>query len=61
MLIYKIVNPVLHLLCFGVTKTPIRPRVWDQNQFGMSAITINNTRLLCLPSTKKLFVPPPVG
>jgi len=59
--ISKIVNPVLHLLCFGVTKTPIRPRVWDQNQFGTSAITINHTRWLCVPSTKKLFVPPPSG
>lgn len=48
----KIVNNAAHLLCFGVTPTPIKPRVWDQNQFGTSALRILRTRWLCLPSTK---------
>lgn len=55
----KIVNRAAHLLCFGVRPTPRKPRVWDQNQFGTSAIAIGRTRWLCLPSTKVL-VPPPV-
>lgn len=48
----KIVNSVAHLLCFGVTPTPIKPKVWDQNQFGTSAMRILRTKWLCLPSTK---------
>jgi hypothetical protein len=48
----KIVNSAAHLLCFGVTPTPIKPKVWDQNQFGTSAMRIVRTRWLCLPSTK---------
>jgi hypothetical protein len=51
--VYKIVNPVWHLLCFAVTKTPTHP-AWDQNQFGTSALKIIMTRWLCLPSTKKI-------
>ncbi len=49
-----IVNPVAHLLCFQVTRTPIVPRVWDENQFGTSAIGIGQTKWLCLPSTKRV-------
>lgn len=48
----KIVNNSAHLLCFGVTPTPTKPRVWDQNQFGTSAMAIGKTRWLCVPSTK---------
>ena len=55
----KIVNRAAHLLCFGVTPTPIRPKVWDQNQFGTSAMRILRTKWLCLPSNK-VVVPPPV-
>jgi hypothetical protein len=51
--VYKIVNPVWHLLCFGVSPTPIR-QPWDQNQFGTSRVDIVQTRWLCLPSTKKI-------
>lgn len=57
--ITKIVNRAAHLLCFGVTPTPKKPRVWDQNQFGTSPMAIVRTKWLCLPSTKVL-VPPPV-
>lgn len=55
----KIVNAAAHLLCFGVSRTPTRPGVWDQNQFGTRKIAIIRTRWLCLPSTK-VVVPPPV-
>jgi hypothetical protein len=52
--VYKIINPAQHLLCFAVTKTPVNPTVWDENQFGTSKLTVNSTRWLCLPSTKRL-------
>lgn len=55
----RIVNRAAHLLCFGVTPTPKKPKVWDQNQFGTSSITIGRTKWLCLPSIK-VVVPPPV-
>ena len=48
----KIVNSAAHLLCFGVTPTPTKPKVWDQNQFGTSAMRILRTQALCLPSAK---------
>lgn len=56
----RIVNPRVHLLCFPVSKTPIRPRVFDKNQFGTAVVQINRTaisRLLCLPSTKQVLHP----
>ena len=31
--VFKIINPAMHLLCFPVSKTPIRNPVWDENQF----------------------------
>jgi hypothetical protein len=52
--VFKIINPAMHLLCFPVSKTPIRPTIWDENQFGTAKLTVTATRLLCLPSTKKL-------
>lgn len=55
----RIVNRAAHLLCFGVTPTPKKPRVRDQNQFGTSVMTVVRTRWLCLPSIKVL-VPPQV-
>jgi len=55
----KIVNHAAHLLCFAVTPTPKKPKVWDQNQFGTSAMAIVRTKWLCLPS-RKVIVPPPV-
>jgi len=47
-------NPIVHphgsLVCFPVSQTPIKPRVWDLNQFGRAVVTIHRTALLCLPS-----------
>jgi hypothetical protein len=51
---YKIIDPVTHLLCFGGPKTPFKPKVWDENQFGTSVVHIKATKWLCLPSTKKI-------
>jgi hypothetical protein len=53
--VFPIVNPVTHLLCFPVTKTPIKPRVFVQNQFGSAVVTIGHTSLLCVPSTKRVI------
>jgi hypothetical protein len=50
-----ITNPAAHLLCFRVSKTPAISPVWDQNQFGTGELNIGLTRLLCLPSAKKLI------
>lgn len=52
--VYPIVNPTWHLLCFPISKTPIVPRVWDQNQFGTATVTIQATNSLCVPSTKTI-------
>ena len=52
--VFKIINPAMHLLCFPVSKTPIRNPVWDENQFGTSKVTIQATSTLCVPSTKKI-------
>jgi hypothetical protein len=51
---YPIINATTHLLCFPVSQTPIKNPVWDQNQFGTSAVTIGSTNWLCLPSTKTI-------
>ena len=56
--VYKITNPRAHLLCFAVTPTPVISPVFDQNQFGTSPVTIEVTKLLCLPSYKSVVVPP---
>jgi hypothetical protein len=52
---YPMVNPDLHLLCYPVTKTPIRNPVYAQNQFGSVKMTVGKTTVLCLPSTKRLL------
>jgi hypothetical protein len=52
--VFPIINPTMHLLCFPVTKTPIIPTVWDENQFGTSVVKIKATTWLCPPSTKKI-------
>ncbi len=52
---YPIINPILHLLCFQVTKTPFPPDVFDQNQFGSAKVDITGTNLLCLPSKKTVI------
>ena len=44
----------MHLLVFPVSKTPIVPKVWDENQFGTSPVTIKATKYLAVPSTKKI-------
>jgi hypothetical protein len=52
---YPIIDPATHLLCFVGPKTPIKPKVWDENQFGTSVVYIKATKWLCLPSTKKVL------
>ena len=54
---YPMVNPDMHLLCYAVTKTPIRNPVYAQNQFGSATMHVGAgvTRLLCLPSKKRLL------
>jgi hypothetical protein len=54
---YPIIDPAMHLLCFAGIKTPIKPRVWDENQFGTSAVAIRTAKWLCLPSTKVVVGP----
>jgi len=49
---YPILNAKTHLLCFGVSTTPTKKTVYDQNQFGTGKVNILRSRLLCLPSTK---------
>ena len=51
---YPMIDPATHLLCFGGPKTPIKPKVWDENQFGTSVVYIRATKWLCLPSTKQV-------
>jgi hypothetical protein len=53
--IYKPTNTVTHLLCFNVGPTPIKPVVYDLNQFGSATVKITKARWLCLPSTKKVI------
>jgi hypothetical protein len=48
---YPIIDAKTHLLCFLV-KHPIKPVVYDKNQFGTAKVTINVARTLCVPSTK---------
>ncbi|HEY1618246.1 MAG TPA: hypothetical protein VGG25_11535 [Streptosporangiaceae bacterium] len=52
--VYPIVNSTWHLLCFPVSKTPIIPTVWDQNQFGTATVEVEATNSLCVPSTKTI-------
>ncbi len=56
---YPVTDPATQLLCFNVTKTPIKPKVWDENQFGTSVVNIRATRWLCVPSTMTAPPPPP--
>ena len=53
--IYPVIDPVTHLLCFGGIKVPIKPKVWDENQFGTSVVYIRTAKWLCLPSTKQVI------
>jgi hypothetical protein len=50
--VYKIVHPLNLLVCYPVGPTPIRPRVFDQNQFGHATVIIKRTQELCLPSVR---------
>lgn len=52
---FRIVNAVTHLLCFDVSRTPIRPKVFDRNQFGTRTVQILRTNWLCVPSAKKII------
>jgi len=49
---YPILNATTHLLCFGVSTTPTKTPVYDQNQFGTGQVKILRSHLLCVPSTK---------
>ena len=50
----KIIHPRQALLCFPVSRTPMKPAVFDQNQFGTSRVVIVRTFSLCLPSSWRL-------
>ena len=52
---YPIIDPKTHLLCFAGVKTPIKPKVYDENQFGTSVVHIRIAKWLCLPSTKQVL------
>jgi len=39
----------------AVSQTPFPTTVFDLNQFGQSPVNILKTKLLCLPSTKKVL------
>jgi hypothetical protein len=52
---FRVINPTMHLLCFPVTKTPVVPTVWDENQFGTSKLTVGPTHALCVPSIKRVI------
>ncbi|HZO80046.1 MAG TPA: hypothetical protein VFB39_18575 [Solirubrobacteraceae bacterium] len=52
---FKIINPAMHLLCYPVTKTPVMPTVWDENQFGTSKLSVRVTNTLCVPSIKRVI------
>lgn len=52
---FRIINPTMHLLCFPVTKTPVIPTVWDENQFGTSKLSVRATNALCVPSIKRVI------
>lgn len=51
---YPILDKATHLLCFSGVKMPIKPKVWDENQFGTSVVHIRAAKWLCLPSTKQV-------
>lgn len=55
---FKPVNAITHLLCFPVSKTPVIPKIWDQNQFGTAELVVRATKWLCLPSTKRVIQTP---
>jgi hypothetical protein len=52
---FNIINPAMHLLCYPVTKTPVIPTVWDENQFGTSKLSVRATNTLCVPSIKRVI------
>ena len=52
--VFPVINPAMHLLCFQVSATPVITKVWDENQFGTSVVTVHATNWLCVPSTKKI-------
>lgn len=51
----RIINPAMYLVCFPVSRTPVRPKVFDQNQFGTGVVHIIRTSSLCLPSQAKVL------
>jgi hypothetical protein len=51
----RILHPAMHLLCFPVSSTPLKPKVFDQNQFGTGVVHLRHTNWLCLPTSKQLI------
>jgi hypothetical protein len=51
--VYPIIKPAWNLLCYPVTPTPIISPVYDKNQFGNRPVTIEQTSVLCPPTTIK--------
>ena len=52
-------NPAAHLLCWSIT-TSVQPaaKVVVNNQFGTAQLNVGQPKTLCLPSWKRLKVPP---
>jgi hypothetical protein len=48
---FPINDPTLNYVCFKVSKTPIIPKVFDENQFGQGKVTVTATQKLCVPTT----------
>jgi hypothetical protein len=46
----KVLHPGQFLICYPVTKTPLRRRVFALDQFGRATVTVGKTRTLCVPS-----------
>ena len=52
----KVTNSVAHLLCFDVVSPEsFTGTVWDQNQFGVGGMNIQQPLGLCVPSFKTLI------
>ncbi len=54
---FPIIDAKTHLLCFTGLKHPIKPKVYDENQFGTAKVAIRIAKWLCVPSTKQVVGP----
>jgi hypothetical protein len=48
----KVLHPGQFLLCYPVSKTPRKPRVFALDQFGRATVTVKATRALCVPARR---------